>query len=112
MTRMARTSAKYQAQLGKPFVDRFAGLLAQFKATRKAQLEGKGNVASSNARTKETRDALLLQLFDDLLVLARRHKGEPERAADYFDQSIVRRSNGAAQPAPKPATGKPATAVA
>ena len=104
MKRMATAAKKYEAALGKPFVDRFAGLLAQFKTARTAQLEGKGGVAASNTLTKEKRDALLLQLFDDLLVLARRHKDEPERAAEYFDQSIIRRQNAPAQPpAPVPA---------
>ena len=108
MTRMATASAKYKDALGKAFVDRFAGLLTQFKAARTQQLEGKGDVAVCNTTTKEKRDALLLQLFDDLLVLARRHKGEPERVADHFDQSIIRRP---AAPA-KPAAPKAAPALA
>ena len=110
MSRMATTATKYKDTLGKPFVERFSGLLKQFKAARAAQLEGKGDVSTSNTLTKEKRDALPLQLFDNLLVLARRHKDEPDRAADYFDQSIIRRPNTPAQPpAPKPA---PATAGA
>ena len=78
---------KYQAQLGAPLVTEFTELRASFNAARDGQVEDKGSVGQARDAVRTTRTALELQLTDNVLALAKQFKGQPEKAAVFFDQS-------------------------
>ncbi|MEO7932298.1 MAG: hypothetical protein ABIT76_03970 [Chthoniobacterales bacterium] len=78
---------KYQAQLGAPLLAEFVALQASFNEARSSQVEEKGGVSQARGTVKTTRTALELQLTDNLLTLAKEYKGQPEKAAEFFDQS-------------------------
>lgn len=94
---------KYQAQLGADLVAEFEGLRTQFAAARDEQVDDKGAVSQARGRVRETRTALELQLTDNVLVLAREYKARPEKASEFFNQSLLEdpsRNNEEAEPAP------------
>ena len=78
---------KYQAQLGAPLVAEFTALRTSFNEARDEQVADKGSVGQARDAVKTTRRALELQLTDNVLTLARQFKGQPEKAAVFFDQS-------------------------
>lgn len=80
---------KYQAQLGAPLVAEFTALRTQFAEAREEQVGDKGGVSQARGAVRTTRTALELQLTDNLLTLARQFKGQPEKAAEFFDQSLL-----------------------
>jgi hypothetical protein len=49
----------------------------------------KGGVSQARGAVKTTRAALELQLTDNLLTLAKQFKGQPEKAAEFFTQSLL-----------------------
>lgn len=80
---------KYQAQLGTALVAEFEGLRGQFAEARDVQVEDKGSVSQARGAVRTARTALELQLMDNLLTLAKQFKGQPEKAAEFFDQSLL-----------------------
>jgi hypothetical protein len=80
---------KYQAQLGAALVAEFEGLRTQFVNARDEQVGDKGGVSQARGAVKTTRTALEMQLTDNLLALAREFKGQPEKATEFFDQSLL-----------------------
>ena len=47
----------------------------------------KDGVSKARGAAKTTRTALEMQLTDNVLTLAKAFKGQPEKAAEFFDQS-------------------------
>lgn len=80
---------KYQADLGATVVTEITGLRTAFANARDTQLEGKGEVSEARGMVKTTRTALELQLTDNLLALAKLFKGQPAKAAEFFNQSLL-----------------------
>ena len=78
---------KFQAQLGAPLTAEFTAIRSSFEAARGSQVGEKGAVSTARGTVKTTRTALQLQLLDNLLMLAKEFKGQPEKAAEFFDQS-------------------------
>ena len=78
---------KFQAQLGAPLTAEFTSIRSSFEAARGSQVVEKGGVSTARGAVKTTRTALELQLLDNLLTLAKEFKGQPEKAAEFFDQS-------------------------
>lgn len=78
---------KYKTQLGAPLVTEFTALRTSFNEAREEQVGEKGNVSQAREAVRTTRGALELQLTGNLLTLANQFKGEPEKAATFFDQS-------------------------
>ena len=80
---------KYQAELGAAVVAEITGLRSAFSAARDAQVGDKGEVSEARGMVKTTRRSLELQLLDNLLALAKLFKGQPEKAAEFFNQSLL-----------------------
>jgi hypothetical protein len=95
---------KYQAELGAALVAEFEGLRTQFVNARDEQVGDKGSVSQARGAVKTTRTALELQLTDNLLALAKEFKGRPEKAAEFFTQSLLEDPTQSEEPEepPKP----------
>jgi hypothetical protein len=101
---------KYQAQLGADLVTEFTNLRTSFKNARTSQLTTKGTVSDARGDVKTTRTALGLQLLDNLLTLAKQFKGQPSRAAEFFNQSLLedpQQGNGGVTPPTPPGPPTP-----
>jgi hypothetical protein len=87
------------ALLGQDFVDAVTQLTTDFTNARAAQMSLKGEKSDVATDRRAGKAALALQLFDNLLLLAMRHKEQPEMEASYFDQSLLE-DRKRPQPAP------------
>lgn len=90
MTHMVVTSTKYQAQVGADMVAEFTAAKAAFVAARGAQTGQGGAVADAIRQREMARDALAEQLMDNLYDIAKMFKRQPDRCADFFNQSLLR----------------------
>ncbi len=100
---------KYEDELGVPLLTEFTGLRASFNSARDDQVEDKGSVSQARDAVKTSRRTLELQLTDNLLALAKEFKGQPDKAALFFDQSRLEDpTQSQATEAAKPAAPKPA----
>jgi hypothetical protein len=77
------------ATLGQDFADLVTQLVTDYSTARSAQVTLKGETVDAGADRRAGHDALTLQLFDNLLFLAQRHKGDPAAANGYFNQSLL-----------------------
>lgn len=89
LDRFIAAAGKYQADLGPELLAEFTALKATFATARDGQVEAKGDLAQARANVASTRAALELQLGKNILAIASHHLGHPERAADYFNQSLL-----------------------
>ena len=89
LDRLIAGAAKYKAELGPELLAEFNGLKTTFSDAREGQVDAKGDLAQARANVAKTRTALELQLGKNILVIASHHLGNPERAADYFNQSLL-----------------------
>ncbi|GAA5482344.1 hypothetical protein [Haloferula sargassicola] len=106
LDRLIAAAEKYQAQLGPELLAEFTALKATFSNAREGQVDAKGELAQARANLAAARGVLELQLGANILTIALHHLGHPERAADYFDQSLLQdptRSNN--EPEPEPPVG-------
>jgi len=87
--RLITAAAKYQAQLGPELLAEFTALKTTFANARDGQVDTKGDLAQARANVATTRTTLELQLGKNLLTTALHHLGHPERAVDYFNQSLL-----------------------
>jgi len=74
----------------------FQQLLADYQAARTEQLKEKGEVGGSRDEVHTAQTALQLQLSVNVLTIALAFSGKPEKAAVYFDQSLL--NDAAGQP--------------
>ena len=74
-------------ELGHDLHDAFTALKVSFGEARHAQESHKGSVKALIVGASEERKALNLQLFDNLLTIAKRYKGKPEYLKVFFDPS-------------------------
>ena len=89
LDRLITGAAKYKAVLGPELLAEFTALKTTFSDAREGQVDAKGDLAQARANVAKTRTALELQLGKNILVIASHHLGNPERAADYFNQSLL-----------------------
>jgi flagellin-like hook-associated protein FlgL len=80
---------KYQTELGPELKTEFTGLSTSFANARTGQVGEKSDVGAARSEVRATRSALELQVLGNLLALAGRFKGEPDRAAEFFTQSLL-----------------------
>lgn len=90
----------YASDIGN--LDPIVLLTAEWKALRGEHLERKGDVAEAAELRREASAALRLQLFDNLLFIARRNKGQPEECRNYFSQHLLEDPQSPEEPEPEP----------
>ena len=81
---------KYVNVFGNNLYTIFETIQTNYQAARNEQLITMGNVDMLKSKVASTRDALEAQLMKNILLLAVEFMGNPERADDFFDQSIIR----------------------
>ena len=86
--------------LGQDFVDAVTLLVDDFDTARGAQVTSKGATVDAGTDRRAVRDAMDVQLFDNLLALAQKHKGNPDAATSYFNQSLLEEPQATPPPAP------------
>jgi hypothetical protein len=89
LDRLITGATKHQAQLGPELLAEFTALKTTFSTAREGQVDAKGDLAQARANVASTRTALELQLGKNILAIASYHLGSPERAKDYFNQSLL-----------------------
>jgi len=89
LERLITAANKHKAELGPELLAEFTALKNTFSAAREGQIEAKGELANARARVATTRTALELQIGKNILAIASHHLGDRERAADYFNQSLL-----------------------
>lgn len=87
--RVKDSAASHVGELGEDFQSTVNVLVDGFTNARNAQVGLKGQKSAAAEGRREGKAALALQLFDNLLVLARRHKTEPAKVTLYFNQSLL-----------------------
>ena len=81
---------KFTAELGPELATEFTALRTSFENARSGQEEDKGETSEARQAVRTTRTALELQLLDNLLTFAKLYKGQPVRAAEFFNQSLLK----------------------
>jgi len=94
MIRMVTVATKYVSVVKQPFVDLFTQFAAEYHAARELQGQQKGIVTAEKTVSETTRDQVEIQLNRNLLILAEKFLGNPNRGLDFFDQSIIRKASG------------------
>ncbi len=89
LERLITAATKYEADLGPELREEFTALKTAYSSAREGQVDAKGDLAQARADVARTRTALELQLGKNILAIAAHHLGSPERAADYFNQSLL-----------------------
>lgn len=88
MDNMVSKCDKYQAELGTDVLTKFTELRAAYVAAQDAQGLKKGGEEGAIEARNTARKALTMQMTANAHDLGKRHTGAPERANDYFTQSI------------------------
>lgn len=91
MTRMKDRSVHYAAELGTAIGTEFTELFDRYNDERNTQLLAFGQVEVLRTATATARAALVEQLGLNLLFIAGKNLGHPDRLDDFMDQSIIRR---------------------
>lgn len=89
LDRLITAATKYKAELGPELLTEFTALKTTFSNAREGQVDAKGDLAQARANLATTRTALELQVGKNILAIASYHLGNPERAGDYFNQSLL-----------------------
>ena len=95
MQRLADAFIKYQGVLGAGLVTIFTDIQTRYLTARNEQLQQIAITEASNSATAASRNALEMQLMKNILLLAMEFLGNPNRANDFFDQSIIRPNSAA-----------------
>ena len=93
LVRFIAAADKYQAEVGQELLAEFTALQVTFNNARDGQVEAKGDLAQARANLAASRSVLELQLGRNILAIASEHLGEPDRATDYFNQSLLEDAN-------------------
>ena len=89
LDRYITAADKYKDTLGPELLAEFTALKTSFTTARESQVEAKGDLAQVRAALAAARVVLEMQLGRNILAIASHHLGQPERAADYFNQSLL-----------------------
>ena len=79
----------HQDVLGSEILKEFQDLKDQYDAARSDQQRHKQNKGGSIGSWDDNLEIMKDQAFDNLLVIARKYKGQPEKIKMYFDTSII-----------------------
>jgi hypothetical protein len=90
LQRITDKSQKYAPTLGNNLFNIFSALQTQYQQARNEQLVVIGNVDMIKSQVTAAREALEHQIMLNILTLATEFLGVPDRADDFFDQSIIR----------------------
>lgn len=82
------------AELPAAVVTEFQQLLLDYQAARQVQQKEKGEVGGSRDEVHTAQTALQLQLSVNVLTIALKFSNQPEKAAVYFDQSLLNDASG------------------
>ena len=105
LDRLIAAAGKHQTALGPELLAEFTALKTTYGTAREGQVDAKGDLAQARATLATTRTALELQLGQNILATAAHHLGQPDRAKDYFNQSLLEdpdRSQDGPEPVPDP----------
>ena len=102
LDRFITAADKYKATLGPELLAEFNALKTSFANARDSQVEAKGDLAQIRAALAASRVVLEMQLGKNILTIATHHHGHPERAADYFNQSLLEDPTRSNEDAVKP----------
>lgn len=103
MDRMVTKTTKYQAQLGATLVTEFTTLRTAYTTARAAQLNQKGDVSGAADLRWNTRTALEKQTTTNLMTIAIKYLGQPEKLPLFFNQTLLQEpATPPAPPAPTP----------
>jgi hypothetical protein len=89
LTRYAKAAADNKEVLGQPFADEWSGLKTQWIAVRGTQVSQKGTASTAADANTSARKALEIQLMVNILTIAAKYVGQPEKAAVFFNQSLL-----------------------
>lgn len=89
LDRLIIAATKHKVKLGPELLAEFTALKTTFSTAREGQVDAKGDLAQARANVASTRTTLELQLGKNILAIASHHLGSRERAADYFNQSLL-----------------------
>lgn len=89
LDRYITAADKHKATLGPELLAEFNALKTSFTTARESQVEAKGDLAQVRAALAAARVVLEMQLGKNILAIASHHLGQRERAADYFNQSLL-----------------------
>jgi hypothetical protein len=90
MKRFASGTAKYKAELGEDLANLFAGLLSDYKASRKEQLGKKSDLSDAKLVQADSRLALEEQLMKNIFYIGYLFGPNVDKCLSFFDQSIIR----------------------
>ncbi len=90
LQRLIDKSQKYANILGNNLYNIFVTLQTQYQTARNEQLIVIGNVDMLKSQVTTAREALEKQIMINILTLAIEFLDNPDRADDFFDQSIIR----------------------
>ena len=93
--------------LGTDFVTTVSDLVDAYNTARAAQVTSKGQTVDAGADRRTLRAAMEVQLFDNVLELAQKHKGDPDAATSYFDQSLLENPQATTPVEPQPPAPNP-----
>lgn len=93
----------HKASIGAADVAALAALQGEWATLRGEQVTKKGASTDAAAGRRAAADALRVQLFDNLLAIARHEKGQPENLSLYMRQSLLEDDATAQAPPPTPA---------
>jgi hypothetical protein len=103
LDQLIAAATNYEAQTGADLLTEFQTLKETFVSTRDRQMNQKGGVSEARALVTQTRADLERELGLAVLELAKLHLHHPERAREFFDQSLLDDSSGS----PKGEAGLP-----
>lgn len=89
LERLITAADKHQSALGADLLAEFTDLKTTYNSAREGQVDAKGELAQARANLAAARTDLELQLGKNMLAIAAHHLGQPERAKDYFTQSLL-----------------------
>jgi len=97
--RLAKAFGKYSANLGADYATKFNEMLTSYLEARGTQVSVKGSVSTGSAVLDKARQALAMQLYINLLDIAKMFIGDAPAGLAFFDQAILRLPK---HPAPTP----------
>lgn len=90
LDRLINAATRHQGDIGGPELRaEFTNLKAIYTNARDGQVDAKGELAQARAELATARRTLELQLGRNILAIASQHLGDPLRAKDYFNQSLL-----------------------
>lgn len=100
LTRYEALAKSHVAELGQTFADEWDAYKTKWTSVRGLQVTQKGTTTSAADQSATARTALELQLQKNILLVASNNLGHPERAASFFQQSLLEDPTTTPEPAP------------